>query len=253
MRTMVVTGSASGLGAATRRRLEANGCKVIGIDVREAEVIADLSTPSGRADAVAAITSETDALDGLVACAGLGPHVLPTRLLVAVNYFGAVEVLDGLLPTLAAGDDPAAVVIASNSVGLVPDLGSGIVDRMVEHDEPTALELADDIEGAVLYGLTKQALARGVRHRAAEWGARGVRLNAIAPGPTMTPLLQGSLDDEKLGPLVDALPIPLGRRAQPEEMATIIDFLLGPGAAYVHGAIWFADGGTDAAVRPDHF
>jgi NAD(P)-dependent dehydrogenase (short-subunit alcohol dehydrogenase family) len=80
-----------------------------------------------------------------------------------------------------------------------------------------------------------------------------VRLNAIAPGPTMTPLLQGSLDDETLGPLVDALPIPLERRAEPGEMAGIIAFLLGPDASYVHGAIWFADGGTDAAVRPDHF
>jgi NAD(P)-dependent dehydrogenase (short-subunit alcohol dehydrogenase family) len=250
---MAVTGSASGLGSATRARLEASGCRVLGIDVRDAEVVADLSTPEGRSEAVAAVEGATDALDGVVACAGLGPHVLPTRLLVAVNYFGAVDVLDGLLPILAEGDDPAAVVIASNSIGLIPDLGSGIVDTMVDHDEPRALELADEIEGAVLYGLTKQALARGVRHRAAAWGERGVRLNAIAPGPTMTPLLQGSLDDEKLGPLVDALPIPLGRRAQPDEMAAIVEFMLGTGASYVHGAIWFADGGTDAVVRTDHF
>jgi NAD(P)-dependent dehydrogenase (short-subunit alcohol dehydrogenase family) len=233
--------------------LEAEGSKVIGVDLHDAEVIADLSTAAGRADAVAAVGRHAHPVDGLVAGAGLGPHVHPTRLLVAVNYFGAVELLDGMLPMLAEGRDPAAVVIASNSIGLVPDLGTGIVDTMVAHDEATALELADSIEGAVLYGLTKQALARGVRHRVTTWGERGVRLNAIAPGPTMTPLLQGSLDDEKLGPLVDALPIPLGRRAQPSEMATIIEFLLSPAASYVHGAIWFADGGTDAVVRTDHF
>ncbi len=107
--------------------------------------------------------------------------------------------------------------------------------------------------GAVLYGLTKQALARAVRHRAEAWGQAGVRLNAVAPGPTMTPLLQGSLDDETSGPLVDALPIPLDRRAQPDEIAAIITFLASPDTAYVHGSIWFADGGTDAVIRPDHF
>jgi NAD(P)-dependent dehydrogenase (short-subunit alcohol dehydrogenase family) len=68
----------------------------------------------------------------------------------------------------------------------------------------------------------------------------------------MTPLLQGSLEDAELAPLVDALPIPLGRRAEPSEMAGIIAFLLSDEAAYVHGAVWFADGGTDAMVRPEH-
>jgi NAD(P)-dependent dehydrogenase (short-subunit alcohol dehydrogenase family) len=137
-----------------------------------------------------------------------------------VNYFGAVDILDGLLDTLAAGTDPAAVVIASNSIGLIPDEGS-VVDQMLAYDVAAARATGDGVLGAVLYGLTKHALARAVRRRAAEWGARGVRLNAIAPGPTMTPLLQGSLDDEMLGPLVDALPIPLGRRASGIERQTV--------------------------------
>ncbi len=196
--------------------------------------------------------ADAPALDGLIVCAGLGPHVTPTSLLVAVNYFGAVDVLDGLLDALAAGTDPAAVVIASNSIGLIPDEGS-VVEQMLDHDEDAARATGDGIIGAVLYGLTKQALARAVRRRADAWGEAGVRLNAIAPGPTMTPLLQGSLDDESSAPLVDALPIPLERRAQPDEIAAIITFLAGPDTAYVHGSIWFADGGTDAVVRPDHF
>jgi NAD(P)-dependent dehydrogenase (short-subunit alcohol dehydrogenase family) len=252
VRTVVITGSASGLGLATRQRLEADGARVIGIDLGGAEVDADLSTRDGRSAAIASVIERTEAIDGLVVCAGLGPHVTPTSLLVAVNYFGAVDVLDGLLDTLAAGADPAAVVIASNSIGLIPDEGS-VVETMLAHDEDEARRIGDRIPGAVLYGLTKQAVARAVRQRADAWGRAGVRLNAIAPGPTMTPLLQGSLDDERLGPLVDALPIPLERRAQPAEMAGIITFLLGPDASYVHGSIWFADGGTDAVVRPDHF
>jgi NAD(P)-dependent dehydrogenase (short-subunit alcohol dehydrogenase family) len=252
VRAVAITGSASGIGAAVRQRLEAAGDRVIGIDVTDADIRADLSTAEGRDAAVAAVIETADALDGLVVCAGLGPHVMPTSLLVAVNYFGAVAVLDGLLGHLAAGRPGAAVVIASNSVGLVPDEPTGVVDAMLDGDEDRARALGDEIMGAVLYGLTKQALARAVRRRAATWGESGVRLNAIAPGPTMTPLLQGSLDDAELAPLVDALPIPLGRRAEPSEMAGIIAFLLSDEAAYVHGSVWFADGGTDAMVRPEH-
>jgi len=252
VRIIVVTGSASGLGAATRSRLEKAGDTVIGVDLRDAEVEADLSSREGRSEAIDTIAARSDVLDGLVVCAGLGPHVTPASLLVAVNYFGAVNVLDGLLPLLARGTSPAAVAVASNSIGLVPDEGT-VVDTMLGGDEDAARTIAERIPGAVLYGLTKQALARAVRRRAVAWGEAGVRLNAIAPGPTMTPLLQGSLDDEALGPLVDALPIPMRRRAEPEEMAGIIAFLLSADASYVHGSIWFADGGTDAEVRPDHF
>lgn len=252
MRTILITGSASGLGAATRARLEAAGDAVIGVDLHDADVEADLSTPEGRRDAVAAVLERTDAPDGVVICAGLGPHVQPTRLLVAVNYFGAVDVLDALLPSLSGRPGAAAVVVASNSIGLIPDEGT-VVEEMLAHDEERACATGDQMLGAVLYGLTKQALARAVRQRAEAWGQAGVRLNAIAPGPVMTPLLQGSLDDAMLGPLVDALPIPLGRRAEPDEMAGIMQFLLSPDASYVHGSIWFADGGTDAQVRPDHF
>jgi NAD(P)-dependent dehydrogenase (short-subunit alcohol dehydrogenase family) len=249
--TVVITGSASGLGAATRDRLEHRGDTVIGIDLHNAEIEADLASAEGRQGAVDAVGEQVDALDGFVACAGLGPHVTPGSLLVAVNYFGAVDVLDGLLPLLSKGAHPAAVVVASNSIGLIPDEGT-VVETMLAHDEPGARAIGDRVPGAVLYGLTKQAVARAVRQRADRWGAAGVRLNAIAPGPVMTPLLQGSLDDAELGPLVDALPIPLRRRAQAHEMAGILAFLLSEDASYVHGSIWFADGGTDAQVRPDH-
>jgi NAD(P)-dependent dehydrogenase (short-subunit alcohol dehydrogenase family) len=56
---------------------------------------------------------------------------------------------------------------------------------------------------------------------------------------------------ESLGPAVAALPVPLGREAQPEELAAAIAFLLGPDACYVHGALLKVDGGSDAHVRPD--
>jgi len=121
MRTVVVTGSASGLGAAIRKRLENEGARVIGVDLSGQEIDADLSSPAGRSAAMNAVLSATNrTLDGLVVCAGLGPHVKPASRLVSVNYYGAVEVLDGLRPALAAGTQPAAVAISSNSIGMVP-------------------------------------------------------------------------------------------------------------------------------------
>jgi NAD(P)-dependent dehydrogenase (short-subunit alcohol dehydrogenase family) len=253
VRTIVVSGSASGLGAAVCRRLRAGGDDVLGVDLHDADIAADLSTVDGRASAIDAVRARVTRLDGVVVCAGLGPHVEPRRRLVAVNYFGAIGMLDDLLPLLAEGDQSSAVAIASNSIGLIRAEGTSVVDLMLDGDEERALEEADRVDGAMLYGLTKQALARAIRHRAPEWGAQGVRLNAVAPGPVQTPLLQGSIDHPVLGPLVDALPVPLGRRAEPEEIAGIVCFLTSADSAYVHGAVWFADGGTDAQVRPDHF
>jgi NAD(P)-dependent dehydrogenase (short-subunit alcohol dehydrogenase family) len=95
------------------------------------------------------------------------------------------------------------------------------------------------------------AIARAVRSRVADWGARGVRINAVAPGPFRSPLLQAGLDDPTFGPLIEALPVPTGAIGTPDEVAAVIDFLLGPGASYVHGSIVFVDGGIDALLRPD--
>ena len=251
MRTIVITGSGSGLGAAVRARLEAAGDRVIGVDLRDQEVEADLATATGRSAAMNAVLEACEGtLDGLVVCAGLGPHVQPRSAIVAVNYYGAVEVLDGLRPALAAGDRPAAVAISSNSIGMVPVNDPSLLDAMLEGTEAEALARAAEFDGSSVYAHTKIALARAVRRRAQAWGEAGVRLNAIAPGPVNTPLLQGSLDDPTLGPLVDALPIPLGRRAEADDVAATVVFLLGPDAGFVHGSVLFADGGTDALVRP---
>ena len=113
---VAVTGSASGIGAAIRAHLERSGSRVIGIDVREADVRADLAEPGGRAAAVSAVERAAGGrLDGLVACAGVGPHVEDHALIVSLNYFGAQHLLDGLRGALSRGSQPAAVAISSNS------------------------------------------------------------------------------------------------------------------------------------------
>ncbi len=252
-RTAVVTGSASGIGAAVRARLEAGGWRVIGVDLAGQEIAADLSTDDGRSAAVAAALDACDGrLDALVPCAGLGPQVPDRRLLPAVNYFGAMATLDGLFAALQAGDDPAAVGICSNSISMTPMPDLTLVELMVAGDEAAVAEACVELDGPTVYAMTKVALGRSVRRRVQEWGEAGVRLNLVAPGPVTTPLLQGTRDDPVIGPFVDLLPIPLGRVAEPAEIAGPIAFLLGPEASDIHGSVLFIDGGSDAVFRPDH-
>lgn len=248
MPTVVVTGSASGIGAATRARLEADGQRVIGVDVRDAEVIADLSTPDGRAAAVAAIT---EPLDGLVTCAGLGP--IPSRAgsaIVAVNYFGSIALLDGLRPRLKSGG--AVVAISSNSTTCSPGVPLDVIESCLRGDEAGACARADELGGmGGVYPASKVAVARWVRAHAVteEWIGAGVRLNAIAPGLIETALVAEGRADPAVAPMLDLFPIPMGRPGQPEEVAALVAFLLSEQASLLVGSIVFADGGTDALLR----
>ncbi len=252
MSTYLVTGAASGLGAAVTARLRDRGDRVVTVDLRDADVNADLGTVTGRTDAVAAALALVDGpLAGLVPCAGLGPQVPDHALIASVNFFGAVAFLDGCLDALAAAPASAAVAISSNSTTIDPTVHADLVAAFLERDEPAARGIAGGLPGNSVYASSKVALARDVRRRVSEWGARGVRVNAVAPGPFRSALLQQGLDDPTFGPLIEALPVPTGEIGTPVEVAAVIEFLLGPAASYVHGSIVFVDGGIDALLRPD--
>ena len=255
MGTAAVSGSASGIGAAVRTRLERAGDRVIGIDVRDAEIEVDLSSRQGRKDALAMVEERCGGrLDRLVLSAGLGVHVTPISSIASVNYFGAVELLDGLLPALQRGEDPAAVVICSNSAQFIPLEDHPYTAALLAHEEAGAHRILEESgEPFLAYAGSKNALGRALRHRAGEWGGAGVRLNAVAPGPVQTPLLEGGLDDPRFGEAIRTLQVPLGRRGEPDELAGLVSFLLGPDASWIHGSIYYIDGGNDAEVRPDRF
>ncbi|MGH9084506.1 MAG: SDR family oxidoreductase [Acidimicrobiales bacterium] len=255
MRTFAVTGSASGMGAATCRRLEEDGARVIGIDVRDADVVADLGTPEGRASAIEAVGERCDgALDGLVTWAGVaGLSHLPGSLLASVNYFGTVTLLEGLRSLLAAGDQPGAVAISSNSTTCQPGVPMDVVARCLDGDEDAARAAADAAGALATYPATKTAVARWVRRQAPTdaWAGAGIALNVVAPGAVETPMLQATRDDEVIGMFVDAFPIPIGRKGTPEELAAVVAFLLGPDARFLCGSFVVVDGGTDALLRSD--
>jgi len=250
-RTIAVTGSASGIGAATATRLEKDGHRVIRVDWKGGDVVADLGTPAGRAAAVEGIRRATGpSLDGLVSGAALGPYDDPAAV-VRVNYFGAVAVLDGLRDLLARGREPAAVAISSIGALFEAMHVPGFAAACLDGDEAGALACIAGKDGNFAYINAKHALALAVRRRATEWGGAGVRLNAVMPGKVATPMLATIHRHEALGPAVAALPVALGREARPEELAAAIAFLLGPDAGYVHGTVLKVDGGSDALVRPD--
>ena len=251
MGTIVVTGSASGIGAATAERLRKDGHRVIGVDLRAADVVADLGTPEGRRAALAGIERASGgALEGVVSAAGAGPYD-DAELVTCVNYFGAVAMLDGLLELLARARGASGVAISS--VGAVFDALAipAFVDACLAGDEARALREIEGRDGNSAYVNAKRAFALAVRRRAPAWGARGVRLNAILPGSIATPMLEKLHVHAALGPLVRALPMPLGREGQASEVAGAIAFLLSPDASYVHGELLHVGGGSDAVVRPD--
>ena len=254
-RTVAVTGSASGMGAATRTVLEADGQRVIGVDRRDADVVADLSTHAGRVGAVAAVSAMCDnALDGLVTWAGVpGLTTAAGGALVSVNYFGTVELVEGLRPALARGAASAAVVVSSNSTLVQKGVPLDVVDLCLAGDEAAACAAADAAGALGTYPATKIAIARWARRHATseEWAGRGITLNAIVPGAVETPLLQATRDDPVIGPYIDDFPIPVGRKGTPEELARVVAFLLGPDARFFCGSFVVVDGGTDALYRPD--
>ncbi len=263
----VITGCASGIGAAIRKRLEKSGDKVIGIDLRDTEIIADLSTKEGRNTAIMEVKKRCgDHIDRFVADAGVGGEEKNLTHITGVNYFGVVELLDGLLELLKKGSNPAAVVIGSNSAWLRPIDKHPLIDVILSNDEAAINSMTSSLSDPValdkdssmpltgfVYASSKNAVSRAVRRRVNMWGKARVRLNVVAPGNTKTPMLQKSLDDPKTGPLVRALPIPVGRFAEPDEIAAVVAFLLSPDASYVHGSVYYVDGGVDPMLRPDRF
>lgn len=255
MRTFVVTGSASGIGAATRARLLARGARVIGVDLRDADVIADLGAPEGRRLAIDRVRALCGgALGGLVTCAGIGG--LPGRagsLLVSANYFGTTALLEGLRELLAADDAAAAVAISSNSTTTAPGVPEELARACLDGDEAEARRIGDAVGSLLAYPATKVAIARFVRRNAPTraWVGSGTTLNAVAPGVTDTPMVAEGRRDPVIGPAIDAFPLPIGRMARADEIAALIEFLLGPDARFLVGSVLFADGGTDALLRAD--
>jgi NAD(P)-dependent dehydrogenase (short-subunit alcohol dehydrogenase family) len=130
-----------------------------------------------------------------------------------------------------------------------------VVELCLAGDEAAARDAADVATSLATYPATKTALAWWVRRNApsAAWAGAGITLNAVAPGAVETPLLNESRSDPVIGEMIDLFPVPVGRKGTADELAGVVQFLLGPDARFFCGSVVFCDGGTDAQMRADHW
>lgn len=239
-RAAIVTGAGAGIGEAAARMLHDRGHAVIAADVSEDALgwtdavdgvtpfIGDVSQEADNAAMVAAALDSFGRLDVLVLNAGIARRTHWTAddaveafdRIMAVNTRGVVLGIRHGAPAIAESGGGSIVVVGSTS---------GI--------------LADPERFA--YDASKAAAINAARAAAIDWAVKGVRVNVMAPGPTMTAILQGGkITPEHLDELTRN--IPMQRMGTPEEQAEAICFLASPAASFITGAVLMCDGGITA-------
>jgi NAD(P)-dependent dehydrogenase (short-subunit alcohol dehydrogenase family) len=265
-RTYVVTGAASGIGAATAHHLRERGGRVIACDLHDADVIADLTTTRGRAALVEGVTRLSEGrIDAVVANAGGGPP----ETSLSLNFFGAVCTLDGLRPLLETSPAPRAVAVSS--VASLRPAPSELLEACLSLDEAAAMAAAraafdDDKLGRSsqislpagvqapldVYGVAKQALQLWCRRAAVgpQWAGAGIPLNVVAFGFFDTPAAAYVLSDPdnraamgRMVPLRGAYP------GRPEEAAAVLAWCVSPENSQMTGQVLFVDGGLECLAR----
>ena len=235
----VVTGSTGGIGREVARLLAGEGARVVTCGRSEApgigealHVVADLSEPSAPAAVVERAAVELGAVDVLVNNVGFARQArfeeVPDEewdALWQLNVMSYVRAIRAALPHLRASR--GSIVNVSSTAGKRPSTS-------MPH-----------------YSVTKAAVLSLSRLVADVYAADGIRCNAVTPGPTATDawLGEGGLADQQGGDRDEVLRKvaagrPLGRLAEPEEIAAVVVFLASGAASYVTGAAWSADGGT---------
>lgn len=257
MGTFAVTGAASGMAKAAVEKLRAAGHTAVTVDLADADVTADLSTPAGRRGAAAdVLTACSGRLDGAVLAAGLGPTPGAERMITEVNFFGVVDLLEAWRPALAAADRAKVVVFSSNSSTTVPAVPRRAVRALLAGDADRALRaypLFGRAAPAMAYAASKIAVSRWVRRNAVtrDWAGAGIRLNALAPGAIMTPMLERQLATPQEAKRIEWFPVPIGGFGDAGQLADWVVFMVSDSADFLCGSVVFVDGGSDAYFRSD--
>ncbi len=254
-RVTLVTGAGSGIGAATARRFAAEGARVVLFDLAEDRVRelaaeldgvavgGDAADAAGAASAVSAAVDSYGGLDVLVTCAGgnagfgaladLTPADWDAG--IAVNLETAVTTTNAALPALL---ERRGTIVLVSSVGA---LSSG--------------------PRSIAYQTAKAAIIGFARCVAVDYGPRGIRINVVCPGRTLTPMVEAmttqfarekGLSREEMETIANAA-TPLRRSARPAELANVCLFLASDDSSFMTGSVVVADGGimaTNVGVIP---
>lgn len=263
-RSYVVTGAASGIGAATAAYLRERGATVIACDLHDSDVIADLTTIEGRKALVEGVRRASGGrIDAIIANAGGGPP----QTSLSLNFFGAVATLEGLRPMLIDGPAPRAVAVSS--IASFSPVDPVIIEACLAMDEDRAnaagLEFATKISpldkmtpaqgvqvGLALYANAKHALNCWCRRAAVkpEWAGAGITLNVVAPGFIDTPAAAYILSDPERSRAMGAMvPMRGAYPARPEQMAALLAWCVSPENSLMTGQILFADAGVECRQR----
>jgi NAD(P)-dependent dehydrogenase (short-subunit alcohol dehydrogenase family) len=239
---VVVTGAASGIGAATVARLVAAGRAVIGLDRQPARgcptVLCDLARPETIDAAVGELPAE---LGGLANVAGV-PGTFPAELVMRVNLLGLRHLTEAMLPRLVAGS--AVVNVASVAAVRDPAPRELVAELLAtpSFDAGLAWCLDHPLDAPSAYRFSKQALVEWTLQASTAWRLQGVRVVSISPGVVDTPILpdfRASMGDAA----IDTATAEAGRLAEPDDIAPVIAFLLSPEAQWVNGVDLRVDGG----------
>lgn len=234
MRRILVTGAASGIGAALVEQLLRQGHDVVAVDRADY----DLSDPVAVETLIAAVGT----VDGLANVAGV-PGTAPAELVLRVNFLAARRLAQALSMRMPPG---GAVVNVASLAARRPGVDDPTVGRLstAPDSDVLAFAAAEGLTGSSAYDLSKKLLVAHTALLSAESHTAGVRACSVSPGPVVTPII----DDFRtsMGASVDAAADLVGRHGTAAEVAAVVAFLLSAEASWVNGIDLPVDGGLIA-------